>query len=237
MICQDDNRIDKAEFRQVKIRHGKHEKAWEKNVIAVGLSNGFVEPLESTGLLMTHEAIIKLTNTLKARNGYYNKLDVDAFNYVLNKQIDGFKNFVAIHYGLSKRNDTEYWRHVTNNVLYSSPLADSFAQWTHYDRSYFANVQEGTYYIAAGMGYNPTDETKFMFNSRLYNIDEYMPEKSMDEWLKHKRLLMRIIDRMPTHYEFLKKHIYKQSINNNKKGIGQHEKKYFFIPPFRQTRS
>lgn len=209
MICQDDKRIDKTEFRQIKIRHGKHEKAWEKNVIAVGLSNGFVEPLESTGLLMTHEAIIKLTNTLKTRNGYYNKLDIDSFNFSLNHQIDGFKNFVAIHYGLSQRNDTEYWRHVTNNVSYNSGLFESFSRWTHHDRSYFGNLQEGTFYIAAGMGYNPVDDSKFDFISTLYNMDKYVPEKTMDEWLNHKRLVMKIIDRLPTHYEFLKKHIYK----------------------------
>lgn len=209
MICQDNSRVDETDFRQVKIRHGKHEKSWTKNVVAVGLSNGFVEPLESTGLLMTHEAIIKLTNTLKTRDGYYNKLDVDAFNYILDNQIEGFKYFVGIHYGLSKRNDTDYWRHATSEISYESDLFNSFANWTHNDRTYFANVQEGTYYIAAGMGYNPADKTRYDFISKLHNLDEYMPEKSMDKWQEHKRSVMKIIDRLPTHYEFLKKNIYK----------------------------
>lgn len=209
MICQDDKRIDKAEFRQIKIRHGKHEKAWEKNVVAVGLSNGFVEPLESTGLLMTHEAIIKLTNTLKTRNGYYNKLDIDSFNKVLNKQIIMFKDFIGLHYGLSKRNDTDYWKHVTNNVSYESSLFDMLATMTHSNREYYSNFTEGSFYIAAGMGYNPVDASKFDFLTTLRNTDPYLPEQVMDEWEKHKRFVMRIIDRLPTHYEFLKANIYK----------------------------
>jgi tryptophan halogenase len=210
MICQNDARIDTAEFRQLKIRHGKHEKAWEKNVVAVGLSNGFVEPLESTGLLMTHEAIIKLVNILKARNNYYNKLDVDSFNFSLNNQIDGFKNFIALHYALSKRDDTEYWRHVTNNISYKNTgIFEFFSHSMINSRRFASNVTEGLFYIAAGMGYNPTDSSRLDFHNMVYNDDPYIPEKVMDEWLKHKRLVMKIIDRLPTHYEFLKNNIYK----------------------------
>ena len=45
-------RADQAKFRTVPFRNGKHEKAWENNVVAVGLANCFVEPLEATGLLV-----------------------------------------------------------------------------------------------------------------------------------------------------------------------------------------
>lgn len=209
MICKNDQRIDDANFRQINIRHGKHQKAWEKNVIAVGLSNGFVEPLESTGLLMTHEAIIKFVNILKTRNGYYNRLDVDAFNIALDKQINSFKYFVGFHYGLSKRNDTEYWRHVTNNVSYESISLDFLSSSIHSERGFYSLRTEGLYYIAAGMGYNPVDESRFKFTCELGNNDYYQPDQTMDQWLSHKREVMRIVDRLPTHYEFLKRNIYK----------------------------
>ena len=62
------------ELRHIDIKNGKHDKAWYKNVVAVGLSWGFLEPLESTGLLTTHEQIIRLIETLSTRGGVVSAL-------------------------------------------------------------------------------------------------------------------------------------------------------------------
>ena len=67
MIFPDAERAEAAEFRHIKIKHGVHKHAWVKNVVGVGLSNGFIEPLESTGLMLTHECITKLVRVLGMR--------------------------------------------------------------------------------------------------------------------------------------------------------------------------
>lgn len=124
-----------GEVKHIKFRHGKHKKAWHKNVVAIGLSYGFIEPLESTGLLTTHENIICLIHHLTMRNGYINQFSKDAFNRTADFSIQDLSDFVAIHYGMSMREDTPYWRHVTNNIKYNE---------TH--------CHEGITYIATGMG-------------------------------------------------------------------------------------
>lgn len=124
-----------GEVKHIKFRHGKHKKAWHKNVVAIGLSYGFIEPLESTGLLTTHENIICLIHHLTMRDGYINQFSKDAFNKTADFSIQNLSDFVAIHYGMSMREDTPYWKYVTNNIEYNE---------TYY--------HEGIVYIAAGMG-------------------------------------------------------------------------------------
>ena len=67
------SRADKVNYKTIPFKMGKHKKSFVGNVIAVGLSNCFVEPLESTGLLVTHEQVIRLCNALSGRNGFIPK--------------------------------------------------------------------------------------------------------------------------------------------------------------------
>jgi hypothetical protein len=69
------------------------------------------------------------------RNGYINQFSKDAFNRTADFSIQDLSDFVAIHYGMSMREDTPYWKHVTNNIEYNE---------TEY--------HEGLVYIATGMG-------------------------------------------------------------------------------------
>ena len=124
-----------GEVRHIKFRHGKHKKAWHKNVVAIGLSYGFIEPLESTGLLTTHENIMCLIHHLTMRSGYINQFSKDSFNRTADDSIQGLSDFVAIHYGMSMREDTPYWKYVTNKIKYNE-----------------TEEHEGLVYIATGMG-------------------------------------------------------------------------------------
>tara|TARA_R110002153_G_scaffold47973_11_gene135494 strand:+ start:7121 stop:8551 length:1431 start_codon:yes stop_codon:yes gene_type:complete len=170
-----------GDVRHLKFRHGKHKKAWEKNVVAVGLSYGFIEPLESTGLLTTHENIINLIHHLSMRNGYVNKFSVNAFNETANDSIQVLSNFVAIHYGMSTREDTPYWKYVTNEI--------------DYDKT---GDGDGITYIATGMGIK-----KQIFNK------EKIPEVSIKAIKDHIKDLEYLVEQMPSHYEYLKSEIYK----------------------------
>lgn len=219
MIFPDVDRAKNAEVRHIKIKHGVHDHAWEKNVIGIGLANGFIEPLESTGLMLTHEAIIKLVATLTMRDGHVTQYDVDLFNHAFSEQIWGFKEFISQHYALSMRHDTPYWQKVTGGIeyskemntftpkLYNSYIEQALRQ--HRSRIYNLDMS-GIVYIAAGMGYNPVDAAhKRFLDDRYMESDDYSTT-IYNKWLFHKEEVMAHINTLPTHYQFLKDNIHKK---------------------------
>jgi tryptophan halogenase len=218
MICPDANRAAAAELRHIKIKHGVHKYAWNKNCVGVGLANGFIEPLESTGLMLTHEAIIKLVNALKMRDGRVTRFDVDSFNFAFYQQILDFKDFISQHYALSMRNDTPYWQAVSEGITYSTKMLEhitdpregyaDLAFRNYRSRTYDHNMS-GIVYIAAGMGYNPMDSYHVDFLNNQYNEDPGLAEQQWDNWVIHRDEVLEYIKTLPSHYEFLKKEIYK----------------------------
>ena len=98
-------------YKKIPIRNGYHEKIWEKNVVAIGLAAGFIEPLESTGLFFTDEFAYSLLRILY-RGAPLSQWDQDCFNKNWEMQFKQTCNFVAMHYALSARRDTPYWRSI-----------------------------------------------------------------------------------------------------------------------------
>ena len=101
---------DDLDYKLLDIKNGRYNKPWVKNVVAIGLSNGFVEPLESSGLVTVHEALDTLIRVLKSRDGFITQYDRDSFSFVNNEMFDCWKYFVSGHFYMSRRDDSEYWR-------------------------------------------------------------------------------------------------------------------------------
>ena len=152
-----------CEYRNIKFKTGLSEKIWNKNVLAIGLSAGFIEPLESNGLLSVHNFLVWACEVISSGNKI-NTMNINAFNYRAKSFFKVFAYFVAFHYGLSTRSDSPYWKYITeeydwlsklkNEEIYSlgesvTPL-DKFDldKWTYYNFG-------GTIFIAAGHDYNP----------------------------------------------------------------------------------
>lgn len=197
---------DSAEILDIEIKHGRHEKVWVGNVIAVGLSYGFIEPLESTGLLTTHENIYRLVRILQRRNRHVVGIDKTLMNMHFAHNIDSTRSFIEMHYGLSLRNDTDYWRHVTNLDYGDTPDINQLE--VHCIRtSDYNGVFGGLTYVAAGMGYLPT----YKFGNGYGEISDEDQETFRNVEREYKMFadsLKSYIQTLPSHYEFLKKHIY-----------------------------
>ena len=210
-----------AEMKPIKIRHGKRELGWVKNVVGIGLSYGFVEPLESTGLMTTHENLIKLCDCLERREGIVTRIDRDSFNGQINNTIESFSNFVSMHYALSSRDDNQYWRDVTEDVsyvnmgtnLYSETDANS-NMWLLlsdvedlFSRNH--DNQDGTVYICAGQDYLPF--TKSGYDEKIkgkFHLGDWDVEKSHLQYQQDKTILEEWSKKQPTHYEYLRDNIY-----------------------------
>ncbi|WP_284300322.1 tryptophan halogenase family protein [Thalassotalea loyana] len=104
--------------RVIKYKTGTRLKHWNKNCIAVGLSSGFIEPLESTGIHLFQRAIVRLMQLMPNRG--INQADIDEFNAQTKAECDNIRDFIILHYHLTDRTDSKFWRYCK-----SMPITDS----------------------------------------------------------------------------------------------------------------
>ena len=107
-----------AQFKHIKMRVGKSAKAWYNNVLAVGLSQSFIEPIEATALMVTQYTIEQFINLLKDNSQSYKQKQAQ-LNQNLDTLISGIKDYVVAHYATSQRQDSDYWKEASN--LKSAP--------------------------------------------------------------------------------------------------------------------
>ena len=219
--------IAEAEFRKhtgyahevehIKFKHGRRRLGWSQNVIGIGLSYGFLEPLESTGLFTTHENILRLVDTFERRDGHVTQIDVDGYNHAVHYELEAMKEFVEMHYYLSPRIDTPYWRHYSNG----SPLSHEqmFDKVVRSPRLYqefihcwnISNAPKdlgGLPYIAAGLGYHPLTKTDYNYKVNRRECDVSYLNELKNRHFHYRKSVLKYLEKQPTHYEYLKKYIY-----------------------------
>jgi tryptophan halogenase len=93
----------------IRIKAGRRNKAWNKNVVAFGLASGFVEPLESTSIHMIMTACMRLAHFFPFAG--IKESMVDRYNDLSRYEIERIRDFVCMHYHYTEREDTAFWRH------------------------------------------------------------------------------------------------------------------------------
>ncbi|MGZ3298532.1 MAG: crossover junction endodeoxyribonuclease RuvC [Asticcacaulis sp.] len=99
-----------ADPRLVRFRTGRRERFWEKNVAAVGLSGGFIEPLESTSIYFIQSSIQKLLSHWPDRT--FSPANIALYNQRLIEDYDHVRDVIILHYHLTERDDAPLWDHV-----------------------------------------------------------------------------------------------------------------------------
>ncbi len=118
-----------AEPRVIPMRVGRSRNAWVKNCVAVGLSGGFIEPLESTAIHMIDTAVRWLATYFPdksfpdALRNRYNKLS--------GKLYDEVRDFICLHYALGNRTDSPYWIDAREALEVPDSLAENLELWQH----------------------------------------------------------------------------------------------------------
>lgn len=106
-----------ASPRLIKFVTGKRKKSWNKNVVAIGLSSGFLEPLESTSIHLVQTALAKLVNWFPDKD--FDETSIDQFNHLHALEVERIRDFIILHYAMTERNDSEFW-----NYCRTMPLPD-----------------------------------------------------------------------------------------------------------------
>ncbi len=100
----------------IKFRAGRYENAWVKNVVAIGNSAGFVEPLEATAIAAICSTAKALAETLAETGKNITPSIRKAFNQFNSRNWDTIANFLAVHYKFNTLKDTKFWRECTEKV-------------------------------------------------------------------------------------------------------------------------
>jgi len=185
------------EPRLIRFKAGRRRKSWVNNCIAIGLSSGFIEPLESTSI---HLIMIAVTRLLQAFPfGGSTPAARDRFNQQADREIIGIRDFIVLHYHATERDDSEFWRHCRNMAIPDTlrERIELFREHAHaYQDSHDLFRVDSWVQVMVGQRQHA--------NSYL-QVARLMPEERLQEALSSLRdNISRAVANMPSHGEFLR---------------------------------
>jgi tryptophan halogenase len=104
-----------ADPRAVRFTPGKRARAWEKNVVAIGLSAGFLEPLESTSIHLIQTGLFRLIALFPG--AAFDPADIAEYNRQADFEYADIRDFLIAHYHVTEREDSEFWRYVRHMAI------------------------------------------------------------------------------------------------------------------------
>ncbi len=188
-----------AEPNHLRFVTGRRKKHWNKNVIAIGLASGFLEPLESTSIHLIQAGISKLLALFPDRN--FDPLLIDEYNHVAQTEVERIRDFIILHYKLTSRDDSELWRYCA-----AMDIPDTLQHKIDHFRSYGRHVPRDMdlfgapswYAVQIGQGNIPVAADP---------IGAYRDIGKGREWLAKLRNAMAAgAMQQPTHQAFIDQH-------------------------------
>lgn len=112
---------------RIRMRIGRQTNAWVKNCVAIGLSAGFLEPLEASGIFLIQNGIEELVRHFP--DGQLDEAVIQSYNRVVAECLDGVRDFLILHYAASDRRDTPFWRATKETAVLPGDLAERLKLW------------------------------------------------------------------------------------------------------------
>ena len=186
-----------AEPRLLRFQTGHRQRFWVHNVVAIGLSSGFLEPLESTSIYLIQDCIARLMVMLEAGRPL-DENDMALFNDGAARRFARIRDFIILHYCLTQRRDSELWRHVSSMEL-PDTLTFRLELWRRYGvlHEYDEEGFDGTSWLAihAGMDHWPERNDPVFAEVQVELAVQVLKERH--------RAIAAAVDRMPAHHRLL----------------------------------
>ncbi len=186
-----------AEPRFLRFVTGRRKKQWFKNVVAIGLASGFLEPLESTSIHLIQVAISTLLELFPHQG--FDPADQDEYNRVMDLEFERIRDFLTLHYHANQRDDSAFWRDRAAAPIPDS-LAEKIALWR--ERGVVAAYKDGFFkepsWVAAYLGQNIVPEG---YDPLVEAID---PAESARVLAELKAAVAQVVEVMPEHEAFLR---------------------------------
>jgi tryptophan halogenase len=115
-----------GDVRQLRFTAGVRARLWERNCVAIGLSGGFLEPLESTSIHLIQTGVARLLGLFP--DAGFAAADRDEYNRVMQREFAQVRDFIILHYKATERNDSPYWQHLRSMAV-PDTLAARIALW------------------------------------------------------------------------------------------------------------
>ena len=182
--------------RVIKFRTGRRLKSWNKNVIALGLASGFVEPLESTSIQLIMTGLTRLIYLFPFPQ--VTQTIVDQYNEESQTEQERVRDFIILHYCATQRDDSEFWRYCAN-----MQVPDALARRIQMFRER-AHVWQKDGELFRTDSWIQVMLYQGIWPEHYHHLVTAMPQEDLVRFLEGIRTTInRAVEQMPTHQEFL----------------------------------
>jgi tryptophan halogenase len=186
-----------AEPRFLKFVTGRRRYSWVKNCVAIGLSSGFLEPLESTSIHLIQDGISRLLLNFPDRS--FAEIDRSHYNRIMTMEMEWIRDFLIAHYHVTSRDDTPFWNYC-RNMRVPERLAEKIEIFSNTGRAFRENEELFTstnwFAILMGQGLKPR---RYDPVADLLSFDE--TRKRLDDI---RNAVINSANYMPSHDNFIK---------------------------------
>ncbi|MGB5512405.1 MAG: tryptophan 7-halogenase, partial [Woeseiaceae bacterium] len=185
-----------TEPRNLSFLTGRRESFWKGNCLALGLSSGFLEPLESTSIHLIQEGLVRLVALMPDMS--FNPANAIEYNRVMGLTYDRIRDFILMHYVATQRDDTEFWRYVKNleipeTLQHRMTLLNKAGHYVPYEYDLFK--LDSWLAVMEGQGLGP----------EVYNqvADEIDAQKLAQTMTQIRHAITEITKKMPSHKQYI----------------------------------
>jgi tryptophan 7-halogenase len=182
--------------RVIPFKACQRETVWERNCVAIGLSSGFLEPLESTSIHLIQRGVIRLLQLFP--NQGVRQADVDEYNKRTTAEMEHIRDFIILHYKVTNRTDSDFWNHVRTMAVPASlqHRIDLFRESGHVFRIPNELFAENSWIqVMLGQGITP---------SQHHRIADLMDDAELNGFLEEIRgRVERTVAQLPPHADYV----------------------------------